>query len=144
MDAAVTEHNSLCVARSPDDSLQVFRAEVDSFKENFFCRPRCCPRERVDVELRLYSSVFICRMIDWKQLELCGSAVVEESCEVCVCVWNSVDVNSVEVRQPEFWSCADSHLSFLLIIVESDLEDTWDLLRIKFELIKIIKLYLLC
>ena len=86
VDAAEVEHNSLCVARSPDDGLQVFRAEVDAVKVNFFRRPRCRPRERVDVELRLYSGVAVWRIIYSKQFESRRSAVAEEAGEVCVCV----------------------------------------------------------
>ena len=55
MDAAEIEYNSLCLPRSPNDCLQVICTEVDMVKENLFCRLRCCSRERVDVELRLYS-----------------------------------------------------------------------------------------
>ena len=36
MDATVEEHNSLCLTSSSDDGLQIFRAEVDTFKVNFF------------------------------------------------------------------------------------------------------------
>ena len=86
VDAAEAEHNSLCVVRSPDDGLQIFRAEVDTVEENFFCGPRSCLRERVDVELRIYSGVAAYRIIDYEQFELCGSAVAEEAGEVCVCV----------------------------------------------------------
>ena len=64
VDAAVTDHNSLCIVCSPDDCLQVFRAEVNALKENFFCGPRCCPRERVYVELRLYSGGAVYSIID--------------------------------------------------------------------------------
>ena len=147
VDAAVTEHNSLCVTRSPDDDLQVFRAEVDAIKENFFCDPRSCLRERVDVELRFYSGEVVYKPINCEKFEFRGSAVDEEAGEVCVCVWNIVYSNSVEVGQPESGSHAVFHQWFMLFVVETDLEvetgDVWDLVKIKFERIKIMKLCLL-
>ena len=86
VDATEAEHNSFCVVCSPDDGLQVFLAKVDAAEENFFCRPRCYPRERVDVELRLYSGGVVSTLIDSEQFELDRSAVAEEAGEVCVCI----------------------------------------------------------
>ena len=147
VDATETEHNSLCVVRRPDNGLQVFRAEVDAVKVNFFRCPRCCPQKRVSVELRLYSCVIVWRIIDCEQFESCWSAVAEEAGEVYVCIWNLFDSNSAEIGQPESGSHAVSHQRFLLFVVETDLEieagDVRDLKIIKFELIKIMKLYLL-
>ena len=97
VDVAEMEHNSLCVVRSPDDDLQVFRAKVNTAEENFFRGPRCCPWERVDVELRLYSGVAVWRKIDIEQFDSCGSAVTKEAGEVCICVWNVIYLNSFEV-----------------------------------------------
>ena len=64
MDTTPVENYSLCVARRSDDGLQVFRSEVDAAKANFFCGPRCCLRERVDIELRLYSEITASIIID--------------------------------------------------------------------------------
>ena len=133
VDGAVVEHNSLCVARSPDDGLQVFRAEVYAIKVNFFCGLRCCPWERIDVELRLYSGSVVCIIIDCQQFESCWSAFAEEASEVCVCVWNLVNPNSVEVGQPESGSHAVSHQRFLFCFIETDsqvkVDCAWDLLN---------------
>ena len=86
VDATEAEHNSLCVASSLDDCLQVFCAEVDASEVNLFCCPSRCLRERVHVELRLYSGVAVCKIVDYEQFESCGSEVVEKASEVCVCV----------------------------------------------------------
>ena len=84
VNATELEHNSHCVVSGPDDGLQVFSSEVDASEENFFCRSSRCLRERVDVELRLYSGEAVCIIIDCKQAEAGRSAVAEEAGEVCV------------------------------------------------------------
>ena len=99
VDAAVVKHNFFSVARSSNNGLQVFRAEVNATEENLFCSPSCCLRERFDVEIRLYSSAVIYTIIDCKQFEMGGSAVVEETVEifVCDCAWNVIDPNFIEI-----------------------------------------------
>ena len=92
-------------------------------KKNFFRRACCCLRERVDVKLRLYFDPAVCPIIDIEQFESCGSAVAEEAGEVCVCVWNAVEPNSVEVRQPEPGSNASSYQRFLLCVDETDFKE---------------------
>ena len=121
VDATPVEHNSLSVVRSPDDSLQVFRAEVDAFKVNFFCGPRCYLQECINVELWLYSGVAVCTIIECEQFESCGSTVGEEAGEIWVCFWNVFYSNSFEAWQPEFRSNTISQQWFLICVVNTDL-----------------------
>ena len=86
MDTTEVKYNSLCFVRSPDNRLQIFCAEFDAAEVNFLVCPRSCLRKRVDVELRLYSSADVWKIIDCKKVETGWSTVVEEADEVCVFV----------------------------------------------------------
>ena len=133
VDATKVEHNSLSVVRRSDDSLQVFRAEVDAAEVNFFCGHRCCSRERIDVEFRLYSGPAFYWTIDFEKFKSYRSSVGEEAGEICVCIWNVVYLNSFEVWQPKFRSNAVSHQRFLNCVFETDFKveagDVIDLLK---------------